>query len=194
VNLNIASLVAALFAVALSTRLALRQSAIMRHANEVPLLMETFKEYRSPLYQRHEHYVATVLAQDNASDLGITGLPEEARIASTSIITFFNIMGAVLIFDMTDEAVVVPLLGYRANRAWVTLEPYIRSERQRRGDDTFAAYFEDLVCRFRDHQPPLQAYKVRTRQLPSDPRSDGKASNRVSGRLQAWRWRPARSS
>jgi hypothetical protein len=168
VSLNVASLMAALFAVAISSWLAMRQSAIMRHANEVPLLTETFKEYRSPAFQRNEHYVVTKLAEENPPELGISCLPEEARIAATSLITFFNIMGSVLVFNMIDEALVVPLLGYRANQDWMALEPYILTERRRRAHDAFASYFEDFVCRCRDHQPPMQAYGVRLRQLPPE--------------------------
>lgn len=167
--LNIVSLVAALLALALSSWITLRQSRFMRHANEVPLLMETFKEYRSPQYQQYEHYVVNRLGQENAPELGLAKLPDEARVAATSLVTFFNIVGSFLIFDMTDESVVVPLFGYRANRAWSALEPFIVHERKLRGEDVYAAYFEDLICRVRERGPLLSSYGIRLRRLPLTP-------------------------
>ena len=41
---NLASLLASLLALGVSAVLVIPQSTIMRHANEVPLLLETFKE------------------------------------------------------------------------------------------------------------------------------------------------------
>lgn len=174
--LNLASLGAALLALGLSSVLTFRQSVMMRHANEVPLLLETFKEYRSPVYQRHEHYVVTELAQRSPPELGVSGLPEESRIAATSIVTFFNVLGALLIYDMADEKLIVPLFGYRAAQAWGVLEPYIMRERRNRKDDIFAAHFEDLICRVRDHSPPLAAYGLRLRRLPPESAPDGPAA------------------
>ena len=38
----------------------------------------------------------TELAQNNSPEVGISGLPEEPRIAATSLVTFFNVLGALL--------------------------------------------------------------------------------------------------
>lgn len=162
--LSISSLVASFMALGLSTWIAFRQARIMRHSYEVPLLVETFKEYRSPAYQRYEHYVVNELATEHSPELGLAGLPEEARVAATSLVTFFNIIGSFLVFNMIDESHVVPLFAYRANQAWNALEPYILRERQIRGDGVFASYFEDLVCRSRDRS--VSDFKLRLRQLP----------------------------
>ena len=164
--LGISSLVASFLALGVSIWTALRQVRIMRHSNQVPLLVETFKEYRSPLYQRYEHYVVNNLAKDHSPELGFAGLPEEARTAATSLVTFFNVLGSFLIFGMADESVIVPLFAYRASQAWDALEPYIRRERQARGNYYFASHFEDLVCRTRDH--PAADFGLRLRRVHSD--------------------------
>jgi hypothetical protein len=163
--LNVISLVASLVALITSSVIAVRQSMIMRHANEVPVLMDAFKEYRSPVHGRHEDYVVNRLASENSPANGISGLPEEARAAAGSIITFFNVLGALLVNNMTDEKVIVPFYAYRIKQAWGVLEPFILRERINRGDDMFASYFEDLVCRARDLRPPQAKRRLRMRSM-----------------------------
>lgn len=178
--LGVSSLAASFLALGLSTWTAFRQVKIMRHSNEVSLLVETFKEYRSPAYQRYEYYVVHELAKKHSPDLGFAGLPDEARVAATSLVAFFNVLGAFLIFDMADESVVIPFFAYRANQSWNVLEPYIMSERRTRGDSVFAAFFEDLVCRSRAR--PASTFRRRLLRLPGAPASPaGSATAASSG-------------
>jgi hypothetical protein len=163
--INVASLLASLLALGVSAYLVIRQSALMRHANEVPLLMEAFKEYRSAEFQRNEYYVVHRLRQAHDPSLGFTGLPEEARIAAQALLAFFNVLGTLVVFDMADEAMIVPFFGFRVKTAWAALEPYIVEERKNRDDDFFASFFEDLAQRVRDNHPPRAAYGLKLRRI-----------------------------
>ena len=170
---NVASLLASLVALAVSAVLVGRQSTIMRHANEVPLLLESFKEYRSAEFQRNEHYVVHQLGRDHAPELGVTGLPEEARIPAQALVTFFNVLGTLLVFDMADEAVIVPFFGFRVRTAWSALAPYVSHERKIRDDDFYGAFFEDLACRARDNHPHRTAYELSLRRVPEPEGTEG---------------------
>jgi len=64
---------------------------------------------------------------------------------------------------------VVSKLGYRADRAWTALEPFIAKEREARGGDHHSAFFEDLVSRKRENWPPQEHYGLRLRKLGSGP-------------------------
>jgi hypothetical protein len=134
--------------------LAIRTSTLMRHTNELPIFTEMSQELRSRDFQRDETYVLQGLAGDHSPDLGISRLPEDAKAAVTSVLLYFNNLGAYVAFGLIDENIVVSMFAYRANRAWVSLEPYILEERRFRNDDYHVSYFEDLVCRIRDNWSP----------------------------------------
>jgi hypothetical protein len=166
--LSVVSLVISLVSLLTAARLAVRQSALMRHANELPIFIELTQEFRSPDFQHAEEYVLRKLATEHSPDLGISNLPEDAKVAVSTVLTFFSTFGAYIAFGLADEKIVISIFGYRANRAWVALEPYILGERKLRNDDYHAGYFEDLICRVRDNWPPLVKYKLEVRRLDDE--------------------------
>lgn len=163
--LIIISLIISLVALLTAALLAIRQSILMRHTNELPIFIELTQEFRSRDFQRAEEYVLNQLAAEHSADLGISGLPEDAKAAVTTVLIFFNTFGAYVYFGLADEKIVVSLYAYRANRAWVALEPYIFAERRFRNDDYHVSFFEDLVCRIRDNWPPGVKYHLDEQRL-----------------------------
>ncbi|MBE3014974.1 hypothetical protein IL992_38265 [Microbispora sp. NEAU-D428] len=55
-----------------------------------------------------------------------SALPDEARIAVDKVVGYFSGFGHFVCRGMADESLVIPLIGYRASRAWDALEPFIR--------------------------------------------------------------------
>jgi hypothetical protein len=105
--------------------LAFRQAVMMRHGNHVPVLIEFTQQISSAEFQRAEEYLLGQLANDHSSDLGVSGLPEGPRTAATKVVWYSNMLGLLIVLDVVDEPVIIPLLGYRIKRLWGVLEPYI---------------------------------------------------------------------
>ncbi|NRQ34145.1 hypothetical protein HII36_20150 [Nonomuraea sp. NN258] len=167
---NILALMLSLTALVISALIALRQSTTMHHANELSVLVDLAQEFRTVEFQRAESYVIESLAKEQDPSLGCSRLPEEARIAVNAVMTFFSSIGTLVVMNMADEVLVVPLFGYRANRAWKALEPFVMRERELRGpNDGFGTFYEDLVCRIRDKFPLDKSYGLVLRRLPADP-------------------------
>lgn len=167
-------------ALVVSLVMALKQVTIMRGSNQLPVLVELLQEFRSVDFQRAEAYVLERLAQENDPADGMTGLPEEARVAVNKVIGFFSGFGYYTTRRMADESLVIPLLGYRANRAWKVLDPFIRRERELRGNsDRYACLYEHFVSRVRANMPLDTSFGLRLRTLPPEaPGSSGPEATR----------------
>ncbi len=163
--LNILALGISILSLVITALLAARQGALMRHTNELPLLVEFSQEFRSQQFQEAETYVLQQLSTKQPVNLGISNLPDEAKLEATTVATFFATLGVYVAFGLADEKIAVSIFGYRTNRAWVALEPYILRERILRNDDLYAGYFEDLVCRIRDNWPPSVKYGLEVQRL-----------------------------
>lgn len=169
---DVLALAVSLLALVVSVFTALRQTKMMRHANQLPVLVELFQEFRSTEWQRAETYVLRRLRAEHDPEMGCSALPDDAKIAVNKVIGFFSGFGIFVYRKMADESLVVPLIGYRASRAWDALEPFIRRERQIRGSgDRYANMFEDFVWRVRRHKSLDASYGLHPKTLP-DPDSD----------------------
>ena len=157
VSLSVASLL-------VSALLVIRQITVARHANQVPVLVSLTEQFSTRDFYSAEKFILEELAQKHESSLGVGGLPEEIQLKVNKIIWSANMIGLLIVQEVLDEAVVVPLYGFRFRRLWQSLEPYIAVERQNRGD-YFSAFFEDLVCRIDANWPPAAAYRLRLRRL-----------------------------
>ncbi|GAA1502444.1 hypothetical protein GCM10009677_37610 [Sphaerisporangium rubeum] len=167
-------------ALVVSLVMAMKQVAIMRGSNQLPVLVELFQEFRSEDFQRAEAYVIERLAQENDPAVGMTGLPEEARVAVNKVVGFFSGFAYFATRRMADESLVIPLLGYRANRAWQALDPFIRRERELRGDsDRYACLYEHFVSRIRANMPLDTSFGLRLQTIPpEEPGSSGPGATR----------------
>lgn len=162
--LNIAAVAVSLIALGVSGAIAIRQIAIMRRSNQIPLFVELIQEFRSERFQRAELYIMSQLKESDAV-MGVLALPDEARLAVTAVQSFFGTLGSLIIFGILDESETVAALGYRADQLWRKLEPFIAAERAIRGDDDFADFYEDFVCRTRANWPPEKRYNIKVRRL-----------------------------
>lgn len=158
VVLNIVAVVLSLASLTISAVLANRQYLAMQRTNQLPVFVELTQEFRSDDFQVAEGYVLLRLHEEQPISMGISGLPDEARIAATRMLTFYSTFGALMVFRMASEAIIVGMFGFRANRTWIALEPYIEREREIRGDPEYVTMFEHVVARTRQMWPPPARY------------------------------------
>jgi hypothetical protein len=144
-TLILAALATSVLALVVSGLLARRQSTMMRHGNELPVLVDLLQEFRSREFQTAEHYVLNKLATEHDPWSGTTTLPDDPRHAVNYVASFFTSLGTLVSHSMVDEDMVVAQFGFRAHRAWNVLVTYIDRERQLRDDPFYAKPFEHLV-------------------------------------------------
>ncbi|HEX3958851.1 MAG TPA: hypothetical protein VHZ03_19850 [Trebonia sp.] len=164
-GLSIAGLFLSVIAVGASTLLLVRQTAFMRHANEIPILTNLYQEFRSPDFQKAQDYVRNSLAPSFNSSLGISELPDEARYYVRKVANFYTSLGALIVLRLADEKFVISLLGNPADRTWKVLEPYILREREVQGNDDILAFYEDMVHRIRENYPVTKAYGIKVKRV-----------------------------
>lgn len=165
--ISVIGLLLSIAATVMSLTILMRQTMFLRQANHIPIAVDLAQEFRSDPFLDAYDYVIHKLQQEHGSDLGVAGLPADARRAVDRITSYFTGLGALAAQQMLDEPYAITFMGYRANRAWDELEPYIIRERQIRDDSDYLVFFEDLVCRIRDHWPPTKSYGFKLKTLPS---------------------------
>ena len=79
--------------------------------------------------------------------------------------TCFNVLGSLLVYDMADEAMIVPIFGFRARAARAALSPYITTSGSSATTTPSRPSSRTSCARARDNQPVLSAYQVRLRRL-----------------------------
>jgi hypothetical protein len=173
--LNVLAVVAAFAALTVSIIFAARQTRLMRQTNQMPIFVEMLQEFRSREFQKAERYIADDLGSQ-PSNKGVLGLSEKASWAITKMQSFFGTLGSLIIYDVIGEAEAVSTLGYRADRLWKKVEPYIEQERLLRGDDDYAKFWEDFVWRVRANWPPERHYGIRVHRLHAQPSDSGNTS------------------
>jgi hypothetical protein len=77
--LNIAALVASLAALTVSIFFATRQSNLMRAANQLPVVISFFAEYRSDQFLQRERYLWENLPGERDPEAGFSRMPEPLR-------------------------------------------------------------------------------------------------------------------
>jgi hypothetical protein len=163
--LSIASILISLVAIATSTLLVVRQTLFMRHANEIPVSVELYQEWRSAEFQTARAYIRESLSSSYDSSMGLSKLPIEAYIPSYRVAAFYSSLGALVNLGLVDERFAVALLGGSAEADWRTLEPYILRQREMAGSDYVFAFYEDFVCRTRINYPITKAYGLRFKRV-----------------------------
>jgi len=165
--ISLIGLLLSIVATMMSLVILVRQTTFLRQSNHIPISVELAQEFRSDTFLDANDYVVHKLRQEHSPEAGVSGLPPDARRAVDRVTSYFTGLGALAVQQMLDEPYAVTFMGYRANRAWTELEPYIIRERQIRDDSDYLVFFEDLVCRIRNHWPPTKAYGFKLRSLTS---------------------------
>ncbi len=149
--LNIAALFASLLALAISSFLALRQSRLMRHANQLPVVIDLFREIRADTFITREQEIWSSLPGDINPSKGFGGIPTPLRTYAYDICLFYQTVAYLVIFKMLDNELAYTALHYRILRTWSSVEPFVHGERAiRGGDNTFLNSFEKAAVAIRD--------------------------------------------
>jgi hypothetical protein len=181
--LAIASIVLSLIAVATSSLLLVRQTLFMRHANEIPVSVDLYQEWRSAEFQTAREYIRKSLSSKHGPSIGLAALPGEARNPGYRIAAFYSSLGALVTLGLVDERFAVSLIGDAAEADWSILEPYIFRQREISGDGYIFAFYEDFVCRVRMNYPVTKAYGLKFKRVsegyPPLPSSSSRRADEV---------------
>ena len=88
--LNIAALFASLLALAMSSVLALRQSRLMRDANQLPVVIDLFRELRADTFITREQEIWRSLPGDQDPAQGFGGIPTPLRTYVYDVSLFYQ--------------------------------------------------------------------------------------------------------
>jgi hypothetical protein len=129
---NIVAIALSAAALATSTYTALQHQALQKAVNFAPAYMQILRQYQTLDFHDHYRYVTTKLRTDHDPQLGISGLPDEARRAVYDIAYFFQGYGVLRLLRILDDQV-LPTLQPRLIAVWEAIEPYVERERELHG-------------------------------------------------------------
>ncbi|HEU5157152.1 MAG TPA: hypothetical protein VFU43_09155 [Streptosporangiaceae bacterium] len=162
---NLIALAISLTALVVSVFMTLRQLRLASGGNHLPVVLDAFKESRSPEWFEAHEYILKNLAEEHAPDCGWRGLPASARTQVSAIGLFFDDLGKLVAHGMIDERLVIGSYGTMIVRLWDALAPYVYAERQAYGLH-FWIYYEDLAARVAATHPESVYAKLRMRSRP----------------------------
>ncbi|MGI8334779.1 DUF4760 domain-containing protein [Actinomadura scrupuli] len=152
---NLIALVLSALALVSSSYLAMQQKSVQRRANFVPAYMQMLTELRSTGFHDHYQYVCTRLQAEHDPELGLSGLPEQARQAVYDVAYFFQGFAMLRLTRIIDDDTMVSM-HVRVVRAWDAIAPYVEREREING--TSGLYLLRI----------LEEYANDARRLPPD--------------------------
>ncbi|TYK51439.1 DUF4760 domain-containing protein [Actinomadura decatromicini] len=144
--LDLATLTISITALVVSLVLTLRQIRLASGGNHLPVVLDAFRETRSPAWFEAQKYVLNELTAEHTPDYGYRGLPERARAHAGAVGLFFDDLGKLVAHDVIDQSLVIGAYGTGIVRLWDVLAPYVYTERREYGFH-FWIYFEDLAAR-----------------------------------------------
>jgi hypothetical protein len=130
----------------LSLFLAGRANIESKRANHLTVL-DFLREYRDAEDSRR--YVFRELSAVTDPALGISALPDGARVPVIRVFHFLDHLGFLVSSGIIDQVAVSRLMGLSVLRSWKVLGPYIEREREARNQPDCGVYFEDLTERLR---------------------------------------------
>jgi hypothetical protein len=143
---NVLAIAIATAALLASSFLAVRQTVLMFRANHIPVYLELFSEFRSLKFQDHCSLITDHLGQDFvAEEVGISGLPSEAREAVWDVGGLFTEIATLRLMGAVDRRV-DSLVQVTLPPVWKALAPFVYEERRRRGvANMFWRAFEEFA-------------------------------------------------
>ncbi|MFJ8056554.1 hypothetical protein [Streptomyces sp. NPDC096142] len=128
--LNLLALFISICAVAISLLFGLRQLAIARHANYIPALLDLLGEFRRVEFHERYDYVCSRLREEHSPELGLSGLPPEAKKSVYSVAYFFQTLAGMYALGVIGEDVAMVMVRGRVKSVWRAVEPYVLKERE----------------------------------------------------------------
>jgi hypothetical protein len=170
----LAAFIISIVAAATSIILGWRALTLARHSNTMPVLIDLFREHRSPQLADARQFVYFELANYDLS-LGLDALPDDKRNLVSHMAWFYDNLGALVAHGVIDIAPVSGYLGQSVLVYWERLQPLIEAEREkRRGSydpDRWQIYFENLYHVIRGLSPEKARSAQRMWRLPDPVRT-----------------------
>lgn len=145
---NVATTGIAVVAVVTSIVFSARQARIARHANHISVMVDLLQEFRSVEFHEQHDYVCTRLGAEHAPQVGVRGLPAEARAAFYSVVYYYQSFANLAVFGLLDETLMVTVLRTRIVSVWQAVQPFVERERELRGESgggNYMSIFEELA-------------------------------------------------
>ncbi|GGM14894.1 hypothetical protein GCM10010129_68880 [Streptomyces fumigatiscleroticus] len=143
---NAATLLLSVTAIGVTLVLTRRQIRLMNNSNQLPLVLDLFKEWRSAEFIHGEERLWAFLASGEGAENGISGLPQHVRDDVYRVCGFYQMLAYLVAFRVVEEDLVFLATHYRLLRTWETVRPYAVTERRLRGDAySYLNFFEDLA-------------------------------------------------
>ena len=143
--LTLATLVLAVTAV-VALGLTVRQVLAVSRQTQLSVVVESFREARTPEWFEARDWIFEHLTDECAPDRGISGLPPHARAMIRKVGFLYDNLGLLVIHKVVPEELVIGFFGEGMCKQWARLEPYINTESKISGVD-YMVYFRWLVCR-----------------------------------------------
>lgn len=151
-----AAIIISIVAAATSIILGWRALKLARHSNTMPVLIDLFREHRSPQLAEARQFVYSELANHDLS-LGLDALPEDKRACVRDLAWFYDNLGTLVAHGVIDIAPVSGYLGQSVMVYWERMQPLIQAEREKRQDshdpNRWQIYFENLYQVIREQSP-----------------------------------------
>ena len=128
---NVIAIALSALALLCTTVIALQQSVLMRRANQIPAYINMTEQFRSMHFNDHYRFIMQHLAEYDPQ-LGISGLPDDAREAVYDVAGLFQGIAHLRLFGILDERVDA-MVQVRTLRIWAALAPFVERERELQG-------------------------------------------------------------
>jgi hypothetical protein len=142
---NVATLLISVTAFVVSVWVNARQIRLAEGGNQLPVVLEAFRESRGPAWLPAEEYVLGELAQAHSPEHGHRGLPAEVRAHTATIGLFYDDLGKLVAHGVVAKELVIGAYGTTVVRVWDELAPFVYAERRLYGSH-FWIYFEHLAA------------------------------------------------
>ena len=123
----------------------------MRDANQLPVVIDLFRELRADTFITREQEVWSSLPGDKDPSKGFGGIPTPLRTYVYDICLFYQTVAYLVNFKVVDDELIYTALHYRILRTWSSVEPFVHGERViRGGENTFLNSFETAAREIRN--------------------------------------------
>lgn len=162
--LNFLALFISICAVVVSFVFGRRQVEIARHANHIPALLDLLGEFRKAEFHEQYNFVCVRLGREHAPELGLSGLPREAKESVYSIAYFFQALAGLSAAGIIGEPVAMAMVRGRVSAVWNAIEPFVRAERESPlVDSRFLSLLENFAADAEHFREPSSADLFRQR-------------------------------
>jgi hypothetical protein len=126
----------------------------MRHANQIPIMIDLFNHIRSPEFVRKERDLWNGLSKESDPSLRFQRMPDDVHDSVYYICAYYQMVAFLVAFGVLDRRLAILPLHYRVAKTWSTVKPYVEAERDLRGDKySFFNFFEDFAVMCQRESP-----------------------------------------